>query len=731
MSDQSSLNSMLSYIDNPQNIQSFINRLGQAVAIPSVSGQSEHRDDVKAMGAWLNTQLNEVGVTTKLVDLGTQSLDGETLDLPPLVVGRIGDDPKKKTVLVYGHYDVQPAAKEDGWFTDSPFTLVPEPDGRLVGRGSTDDKGPVLGWVNVLEAHKAQGLELPVNMRFCFEGMEESGSVGLDDFIKSEAAAGAAGWFAGVSCVCISDNYWLNTRTPCVTYGVRGAVTFSAKVTGPTHDLHSGIFGGMVHEPMTDLILLMSKLVAPDGTILVPGVKDMVPPPDQTEIDLYKALDYTIADLDESTGAHIGLSDDVVELLMGRMRWPSLSLHGIEGAYAGQGIKTIIPASVSGKFSIRTVTEQTPDAVAQLVHDYVVAEFAKIDTRNTLDFQTLDKADAWVENYQHWNYQAAIAATKAVYPDKHAPDLTREGGSIPIALTFSNALNVNVLLLPMGRGDDGAHSTNEKLDTSNFIQGSQLLGTAVVNINVSGKLQQPGFMGRPGGSTSYYLPIANSVRVNSSQAAQPRQRIPTSYAAAVRDDWDDDDDDDAAAAEASEDHRKLWDEANQRAPMPQVVIAGSSTSGAAALSPPPAALQPVLRILKRPSASGSATPSSTSSGTSSPAPSAAGGGLSASNSYAEREARYQAARERIFGDSAVPDSRKAEAKKKAGSAASADIKGAGAEATSVPVQIAREPKGPPSGARDGGAVASGGNIGQNGDSRGFTSRRGKKRGVKP
>ena len=175
------------------------------------------------------------------------------------------------------------ASKSDGWDTE-PFTLVvDEKTGRLIGRGSTDDKGPVLGWLNVLEAHKALGLELPVNMRFCFEGMEESGSNGLDDLIKAEAAKGADGWFGGVDCVCISDNFWLNTRTPCLTYGLRGIVYFKLTVSGPARDLHSGGFGRVVHEPMTDLIQLMAKLVAPDGMILVPGVEELVSAADAEE----------------------------------------------------------------------------------------------------------------------------------------------------------------------------------------------------------------------------------------------------------------------------------------------------------------------------------------------------------------------------------------------------------------------------------------------------------------
>jgi Cys-Gly metallodipeptidase DUG1 len=192
------------------------------------------------------------------------------------------------------------AELSDGWDTD-PFTLtIDKSTGRLIGRGSSDDKGPVLGWVNILEAHKALGLELPVNLKFCFEGMEESGSEGLDDLITSEVKKGKEGWFDGVDCVCIvsetlsclfpqsnsridtwfgdlkSDNYWLNTRTPAITYGLRGLTYFKINISGPARDLHSGVFGRTVHEPMTDLIKLMSRLVDSDGKILIPGVDDMV-----------------------------------------------------------------------------------------------------------------------------------------------------------------------------------------------------------------------------------------------------------------------------------------------------------------------------------------------------------------------------------------------------------------------------------------------------------------------
>jgi len=171
-----------------------------------------------------------------------------------------------------------------------------------------------------------------------------------------------------------SDNYWLNTRTPALTYGLRGLTCFKLTVAGPAKDLHSGVFGRTVHEPMTDLISLMSKLVDGQGNILIPGVEEMVAGPDESEryagfllclsrtqnnsmvfSTIYERLDYSIADVEQSAGAPIALSANKVDVLMGRMRYPSLSLHGIEGAFSGVGVKTVIPAKVVGKFSIRCV----------------------------------------------------------------------------------------------------------------------------------------------------------------------------------------------------------------------------------------------------------------------------------------------------------------------------------------------------------------------------------------
>ncbi|GAA6001314.1 hypothetical protein JCM10207_006604 [Rhodosporidiobolus poonsookiae] len=448
----------------------LVARLKEAVEIPSVSGDASYREHVHRMGAWLQGELVKLGAEIRSVPLGKHTLDGQEIELPPVLLGGLGSDPKKKTILLYGHYDVQPALLSDGWRYE-PFTLTDDKEtGRLYGRGSSDDKGPILGWLNVIEAHQKTGTELPVNLKFCFEGMEESGSEGLEELVVAEAKKE----FKDVDAVCISDNYWLGTTSPCITYGLRGLAYFSVHISGPAADLHSGVFGNVVHEPMTDLFLLFSKLVTPKGEILIPGINEKVAPLTEEERKLYEAIDITVADFQAAIGSKTTISEDKVDALMGRMRYPSLSIHGIEGAFSAPGAKTVIPAAVKGKFSIRLVPDLQPDEVNAIVTKFLEDEFAKLGSKNTLKVEALHGGKPWVASIDHWNYRAADAATQTVYGKK--PDYTREGGSIPITLTFAEALEKNVMLLPMGRGDDGAHSTNEKLDRSNFIQGSILLG---------------------------------------------------------------------------------------------------------------------------------------------------------------------------------------------------------------------------------------------------------------
>ena len=342
----------------------------------------------------------------------------------------------------------------------------------MFGRGSTDDKGPVLGWLNAIEAHQAAKVEFPVNLLMCFEGMEEYGSEGLEAFIHAETKPGR--FFAGADAVCISDNYWLGTEKPCLTYGLRGCNYYSLTVSGPAQDLHSGVFGGTAHEPMTDLVRVLGTLVDSHGVIQIPGLQAMVAPVTAEERAIYETMAFSMRDIHAALGSETTLFPDTTRTLMGRWRYPSLSIHGIEGAFASPGAKTVIPAKVVGKFSIRTVPNMESDRVDAAVFAYVRQQFAALGSKNTVDVALQHAGPWWVASPTHWNFAAAAKAVTAVFGV--APDLTREGGSIPITITFEQATGKNCLLLPMGSSTDAAHSVNEKLDRRNYIEGTKLLG---------------------------------------------------------------------------------------------------------------------------------------------------------------------------------------------------------------------------------------------------------------
>ncbi|KAG8431498.1 hypothetical protein GDO86_018534 [Hymenochirus boettgeri] len=248
----SELSALFQHIDKSQDL--YVQRLAEWVAIQSVSAWPEKRGEIRRMMEVATKEIERLGGTVELVDIGKQKLhDGTEIPLPPIILGKLGSDPGKKTVCVYGHLDVQPAALEDGWDSE-PFVLN-ERDGKLYGRGSSDDKGPVLAWLNSIEAYQQLNQELPVNLKFCLEGMEESGSEGLDDLIFARKDT----FFKDVDYVCISDNYWLGKNKPCITYGLRGICYFFLEIECSCKDLHSGVYGGSVHEAMTDLIALMGK----------------------------------------------------------------------------------------------------------------------------------------------------------------------------------------------------------------------------------------------------------------------------------------------------------------------------------------------------------------------------------------------------------------------------------------------------------------------------------------
>lgn len=470
---------LFEHIDQKQ--EDYIKLLYEAVAIKSVSAWPETRPEIRRMVNWTKQLLENLGTKCSLKELGQETLpDGSKIELPPALLGELGTDPSKPTLLVYGHLDVQPAAKEDGWDTE-PFVLT-EKDGKLYGRGSTDDKGPVLDWINAIQAMQDLKMDVPVNLKFIFEGMEESGSLGLDELVFSLKDS----FLKGVDYVCISDNYWLGKKKPCITYGLRGICYFFLEVECAAMDLHSGVYGGSVHEAMADVIAYMNSLVDVKGKILIPGVMDSVKKVTAEEKAIYDPIDFDHEDYRKDIGAKKLMHDKKEDILMHRWRFPSLSLHGIEGAFSGSGAKTVIPRKVIGKFSIRLVPDQQPEKIEELVRAHLTKVHNERGTPNTMKLSMGHGGRPWVSDCNHPNYRAGIAATKKVFGVE--PDLTREGGSIPVTLTFQEATEKNVMLLPIGSCDDGAHSQNEKINRSNYINGIKLLASYMDELSKVGKI---------------------------------------------------------------------------------------------------------------------------------------------------------------------------------------------------------------------------------------------------
>uniref|UniRef100_F1L670 Cytosolic non-specific dipeptidase n=1 Tax=Ascaris suum TaxID=6253 RepID=F1L670_ASCSU len=457
------------------NKRKFIERLREAVAIQSVSAESEHRQDVIKMLDWVNKKLESLGAITENVPLGKQTLpNGMTLTLPPGLFATLGNDPKKKTLLIYGHLDVQPAKKEDGWDSE-PFELI-EKNGKLYGRGATDDKGPIMAWLNAIEMFHSTKVDIPVNIKFCLEGMEESGSLGLEEALNARKNT----WLSDVDFTCISDNYWLGTSKPCITYGLRGVSYFSIEITGSNQDLHSGTYGGNVYEPLADLMWMLAQLTDLDGTILIDGIYDLVSKVTVEERKLYEAIDFDQEQYRRTIGAKKLSRSSKSELLMNIWRYPSLSIHGIEGAFDGQGAKTVIPAKVIGKFSIRLVPNMDGETVEKLVIKYLDKIWQQRNSPNSYRSYQNHTGRYWLTDFKHPHYQCGVRAIKRVFGT--TPDYTREGCSIPITLTFEELTGNNVMLLPIGAGDDMAHSQNEKINIRNYIEGTKMLAAYLLEL---------------------------------------------------------------------------------------------------------------------------------------------------------------------------------------------------------------------------------------------------------
>ncbi|KAF3840219.1 hypothetical protein F7725_018936 [Dissostichus mawsoni] len=377
------------FIDSHQ--EEYVETLRDWVAIESDSSNVMRRKDLHRMMELVAQKLRLMGGTVELVDIGEQELpDGQTLLLPKVVTAQFGTDVNKLTVCVYGHVDVQPAKLEDGWATD-PYNLT-DINGHLYGRGASDNKAPVLAWIHAVGAYQALNMELPVNVKFVIEGMEETGSNGLDAMILAQRDT----FFSDVDYIIISDCGWLSRR-PALTYGTRGNCYFFAEVEGPKQDLHS------------------DTLISPSGKILIPGIREAVAPLSDEEWKMYQDIQFDVEDYKNKIGVSQLMYSNKVAL-------PHCHHPRHRGAFSDPGTKTVIPAKVTAKFSIRQVPDMDPAMVEKQVTDYLHSVFAKRKSPNKLKVTMVIGAKPWLADTQHPLYEAGKIAIKR--GTEHPPTTT-------------------------------------------------------------------------------------------------------------------------------------------------------------------------------------------------------------------------------------------------------------------------------------------------------------------
>jgi acetylornithine deacetylase/succinyl-diaminopimelate desuccinylase-like protein len=432
-----------------QNGDTFVAQLTEFLRIPSLSGSPERAADVAAAAEWLAANMRQSGVE----HVAVMPTAGH-----PVVYGDwLGAGPDRPTVLVYGHYDVVPASKSDGWNTE-PFEPVIE-DGKIWARGATDDKGQLFTHVKALESYLQVG-GAPVNVKFLMEGEEEISSPNLRPFIEHHLDLLAAG-----VCV-ISDSSMRSIDEPAITYSLRGMTYIEVTVAGPNDDLHSGFYGGAVHNPALALAQLLAKMFDENNSIAVPGFSDDVVPLSDREREEIAKSEMSEQEIIDATGVPQvwGEADFTIrERVTAR---PTLEINGITSGWGGPGPKTIIPVNAMAKISSRLVANQDPHKIFELLKDFFESN-APPTVKVTVDLLTTGEP-AYV-SFELPEMQAAKRAYEIGWGA--TPIFVRGGGSIPIVADILHLLDMPVVMMGFGLDTDGLHGTNEHFSLEMFQRG--------------------------------------------------------------------------------------------------------------------------------------------------------------------------------------------------------------------------------------------------------------------
>ena len=435
-----------------KNKDRFLQELLELLRIPSVSAKSEHKDDmIKCAEA----------VKQRLLEAGADKVDIYPTDGHPIVYGEKIIDPAKPTVLVYGHYDVQPAEPLDLW-KSPPFDpqII---EGKIFARGSCDDKGQFYMHIKTLEILvKTNTLEN--NIKFCLEGEEEVGSPNLGKFVSSHKELLKA------DCVLISDSAMISLENPSIDIGVRGLSYIEVELTGPSRDLHSGVYGGAVANPITMLAKMIASLHDENNHITIPGFYDDVAVATDEERSLMSKAPFDEQEYKDDLG---------VKELWGEAGFttnertgirPTIEVNGIWGGYTGEGAKTVLPSKAFAKISARLVPNQQSDKITKLLIDHL----HKITPANVILKAALHHGgEPYMTPIDSTAYKAASKAMETTFGKSPIP--VRGGGSIPICALFEKELGIKIVFMGFGLDSDNLHSPNEKFNVANFYKGIETI----------------------------------------------------------------------------------------------------------------------------------------------------------------------------------------------------------------------------------------------------------------
>lgn len=442
-------NAVRTYIENHR--AAFLDDLADWLRIPSVSAQPEHAPDVRRSAEWLAGKLRETGFPEVEI--------WPTAGAPAVYAEWPSEDPQAPTVLVYGHHDVQPAAREDGWHTD-PFEPVVK-DGRLYARGAADDKGQVFFHTLGVRAHlAATGRTTPaVHLKLLIEGEEESGSPHFRALVEERRAR------LTTDTVIVSDTGMWSETTPTVCTGMRGVADCEIRLEGPDQDIHSGSFGGAVPNPATAAARLVAALHDADEKIAIPGFYDGIVPLSARERELFAELPFDEAEWLRSAKSYATAGEAGHTTLERVWARPTAEVNGIGGGYQGPGGKTIIPSSAQLKLSFRLVAGQEPERIEKAVRAWV-ADQLPTGIRHTITFGGATRP--CLTPLDHPALQSVVRAMSRAF--EQPVRYTREGGSGPAA-DLQDVLDAPVLFLGISVPSDGWHSPNEKVELDLLLKG--------------------------------------------------------------------------------------------------------------------------------------------------------------------------------------------------------------------------------------------------------------------